>query len=120
MIIDYLVTVLVSASRGSFAEAARELNCSQSTVTHHVQAVEAAVGSELFDRHYRPLRLTSTGKKVCRAAEAAVIAIGSVVELNGPPDVVPRCGLVGESQPETGPDGGRGWGGQGPRESQPI
>src|SRR5690606_22818360 len=52
--------VQVVEQRG-FARAARRLNISNAAVTRHVAALEDMLGSRLFDRTTRRLRLTEVG-----------------------------------------------------------
>ena len=51
-----------AAENRSFTKTAEQLFITQAAVTQHVQALEAAIGCELFDRRKRPLRLTPAGK----------------------------------------------------------
>lgn len=73
------------AEHGGFAVAARELNMSPPAVTRAVAALEARIGTRLFTRTTRSVRLTDSGErfvKDCRRiladlAEAEEAAIGS-------------------------------------------
>jgi DNA-binding transcriptional LysR family regulator len=47
---------------GSFAAAAKRLNASAATVTHHVQALEEHLGAQLLHRTTRRLNLTDVGR----------------------------------------------------------
>jgi len=47
----------------SFTAAARELNVSQSAVSHAVRQLEAALGRSLFLRRHRRIELTETGER---------------------------------------------------------
>ena len=47
---------------GSFAAAAKRLNASAATVTHHVQALEDHLGVQLLHRTTRRLNLTEVGR----------------------------------------------------------
>lgn len=47
----------------SFTAAARELNVSQSAVSHAVRQLEAALGQALFLRRHRRIELTETGER---------------------------------------------------------
>jgi DNA-binding transcriptional LysR family regulator len=62
MLIRHLETFQTVVRRGSFLAAAQELGCAQSTVTLHIQQLEATLGAELFDRGTRRVRLTEAGR----------------------------------------------------------
>ncbi len=62
MNITQLRTFVAVVERGSFSEAARELDISQPAVTMQVQALEAALGTTLLDRRYRKVDLTEAGR----------------------------------------------------------
>src|ERR671916_2852303 len=58
------------ARHGSVTEAAKELNYSQSSVSHHLARLEAATGARLIQRVGRGIRLTPEGELLAgRAAE---------------------------------------------------
>src|SRR3954467_12822371 len=58
------------ARHGSITEAARELNYSQPSVSHHLGRLEAATGAKLIQRVGRGIRLTSEGELLAgRATE---------------------------------------------------
>lgn len=78
MEIRHLQTFQTVVKRGSFQAAARELNCAQSTVTLHVQQLEAALGVELFDRGARRMRLTEAGRAL---QDQATPLLGRVASL---------------------------------------
>jgi DNA-binding transcriptional LysR family regulator len=63
--------VLASVARhGSVTAAARELNYSQPSVSHHLARLEAETGAQLFQRVGRGIRLTEAGRVLAeRAAE---------------------------------------------------
>ncbi|MEU0095212.1 LysR family transcriptional regulator [Kribbella sp. NPDC006257] len=63
--------VLASVARhGSVTEAAKELNYSQPSVSHHLSRLEAATGVKLIQRVGRGIRLTPEGRLLAnRAAE---------------------------------------------------
>ncbi|MDK3075177.1 LysR family transcriptional regulator [Sedimentitalea sp. JM2-8] len=52
---------LAVAETGSLSAAARRLDRSQPTLGRHVTALERSLGTELFERHARGLKLTATG-----------------------------------------------------------
>src|SRR5918995_1166496 len=58
------------ARHGSVTAAARELNYSQPSVTHHLGRLEAETGAQLLQRAGRGIRLTPAGQLLAdRAAE---------------------------------------------------
>jgi DNA-binding transcriptional LysR family regulator len=58
------------ARHGSVTEAAKELNYSQPSVTHHLRRLEAETGAQLLQRVGRGIRLTPAGQLLAdRAAE---------------------------------------------------
>src|SRR5262245_29947292 len=78
MDLRHLETFRAVLRQGSFLGAARELGCAQSTVTQHVQALEAALGVALFDRSVRRVRLTEAGRAL---QEQAAPLLGRIEEL---------------------------------------
>lgn len=56
----------------SFARAADALGVTQSAISMQIAALEAALGTTLFDRKRRPPQLTRTGKIALRYAQAMV------------------------------------------------
>lgn len=58
----HLATFQEVVKRGTFLAAAAELGCAQSTVTLHVQQLEATLGAPLFERGARRVRLTEAGR----------------------------------------------------------
>ncbi len=73
MEISALYTVIAIAEHGSFAEAARQLNLSDSTVSLQVSAIERECGKTLFDRSHRPPSFTSAGLLFVRRAREVVL-----------------------------------------------
>ena len=57
-----LQAFLYAAQTLSFSEAARQLNLTQPTISHHIKGLEQALGAELFDRAGPKLRLTEAGR----------------------------------------------------------
>ena len=51
-----------AAENRSFTKTAEQLFITQAAVTQHIQALENAIGCELFDRRTRPMNLTQAGK----------------------------------------------------------
>lgn len=65
----YLQMFTAVQETGSFKEAALRLNLTISAVSQAVQALEAELGQELFDRSIRPVLLTPFGQKYKPVAE---------------------------------------------------
>lgn len=63
-----LRAVLAVAATGSFSDAAIEVGSSQSNVSRSVAAVESIVGTPLFDRSTRSVRLTDVGREFVERA----------------------------------------------------
>ena len=55
---------LAVAEHGSLSAAARRLNRSQPTLGRHIQSLEDALGTALFDRHARGLNLSEAGAEL--------------------------------------------------------
>ena len=70
------------ARRGSVTEAAKELNYTQPTVSHHLARLEAETGAQLLQRAGRRIRLTPAGALLAeRAAEILGRLEGADAEL---------------------------------------
>ena len=72
MEIEQLRQVEAAAKTDTFAQAARELHVSQSTLTRSVQRVEAELGCALFDRSGRKPQLSSVGVELLPHIERTV------------------------------------------------
>jgi DNA-binding transcriptional LysR family regulator len=59
----------------SFTKAARELHYAQSSITEQIQALEAELGTQLFERANRKLRLTSAGLRLCDYADQVLLLV---------------------------------------------
>lgn len=75
--LQYFVTV---ASTGGFGRAARSLHVSQSAISEQVRDLEQEVGSALFDRSQRQIRLTPEGELFLDGAKATLAAAEQAVE----------------------------------------
>ncbi len=64
-----LQTFVAVARAGGITRAAEELNTVQSNVTQRVKALEAEIGTPLFERHSRGMTLTSAGKRLLPYAQ---------------------------------------------------
>ena len=64
-----LTTFSTVARVGGITRAANELNTVQSNVTQRVKALEAEIGTALFERHSRGMTLTGAGRRLLPYAE---------------------------------------------------
>ena len=64
-----LQTFSAVARNGGIARAAEELNTVQSNVTQRVKALEAEIGTALFERHSRGMTLTGAGRRLLPFAQ---------------------------------------------------
>lgn len=62
-------TFAAVARTGGITRAAEELNTVQSNVTQRVKALEAEIGTPLFERHSRGMTLTAAGKRLLPYAQ---------------------------------------------------
>ena len=69
--LDSLDTVCVVARHDSFSAAAEALGLTHGAVSRRVAAVEAWLGTALFERHGRGVRLTPDGQRFVSRVEAA-------------------------------------------------
>ena len=68
MDVKTLYTLVAVADRGSFAEAAQSLGISLPAVSMQMSALEAELGTQLFDRSRRPPVLTASGLSLIERA----------------------------------------------------
>ena len=64
-----LLTFSAVARNGGITRAAEELNTVQSNVTQRVKALEAEIGTALFERHSRGMNLTGAGRRLLPYAQ---------------------------------------------------
>ena len=64
-----LLTFSAVARTGGITRAAEELNTVQSNVTQRVKALEAEIGTPLFERHSRGMTLTGAGRRLLPYAQ---------------------------------------------------
>ncbi len=69
MDLDRLKTFLAVAQLGSFTSAAGMVNLTQSAVSQQLKELEAELGTVLFDRSSRPVRLTKEGVNLLPVAK---------------------------------------------------
>src|SRR3979490_1508743 len=86
-----LLTFSAVARLGGITRAADELNTVQSNVTNRVKALEAEIGTRLFERHSRGMTLTGAGRRLLPYAQRmaalsreAVLATRDEGEPGGP------------------------------------
>ena len=80
----------VAARHQNFAHAAEELHLTASAVSHHVRKLEDVLGTVLFQRHARGVRLTAEGRQLADAAAAALSDLNAVAgNLHPQADIVP-------------------------------
>lgn len=84
-------TFAAVARTGGITRAAEELNTVQSNVTQRIKALEAEIGTPLFERHSRGMTLTAAGKrllpyaqKMAALSHEAVLAARDDGEPKGP------------------------------------
>ena len=63
---------------GGLARAADLLNITQSALSHQIKGLEEQVGVELFVRRSKPLKLSSAGQRLLRAAERILPEIAAL------------------------------------------
>src|SRR4051812_15712000 len=97
MNLTHLKVLDAVARHGSVTEAAKELNYSQPSVSHHLGRLEAATGAKLIQRVGRGIRLTPEGELLAgRATEilgrvdAASVELAARVGLRAGRGRVPR------------------------------
>src|SRR5580704_12167774 len=64
-----LATFSVVAHTGGVTRAADELNTVQSNITQRIKALEAEIGTPLFERHSRGMTLTGAGRRLLPYAQ---------------------------------------------------
>ena len=69
MELSELVTFSTVARTGGITRAAEELHTVQSNVTQRVKALEAEIGTPLFERHSRGMTLTGAGRRLLPYAQ---------------------------------------------------
>ena len=94
--LQQLQTFLKVVATKSFNAAARELGCSQSTVTFHIKAIEKELGVQLIDRarFSRTLVLTEHGRAAYEQAVKLLAMAEAVKEKvthsTGPHELIPH------------------------------
>ena len=94
-----LVTFSAVARTGGITRAAEELSTVQSNVTQRVKALEAEIGTALFERHSRGMTLTGAGRRLLPYAQR-MAALSREAMLAARDDGVPKGPLaIGFQQP---------------------
>jgi DNA-binding transcriptional LysR family regulator len=88
-----LVTFSAVARAGGITRAADELNTVQSNVTQRIKALEAEIGTALFERHSRGMTLTGAGRRLLPYAEK-MAALSREAVLAARDDGVPKGPLA--------------------------
>jgi LysR family transcriptional regulator, glycine cleavage system transcriptional activator len=68
------------ARHGTFTRAALELNVSQPAISRRIAALEADLGTPVFGRDTRPLRLTADGRRLFEVLRASFSRLEQVVQ----------------------------------------
>lgn len=76
-----LSTLLLIADAGSFAAAARRANMTLSSISMQMKALEEELDAALFDRTFRPPRLTPLGRQVADQARRVVAEQDALIRL---------------------------------------
>jgi len=95
--LSHFETFVEVAQSGSFAAAARTLALPRSTITARIKALESALGTALFHRTTRQVRLTADGQTYLAQVQPALAALAAAGE-NLKSSKVPK-GLVRMSVP---------------------
>lgn len=78
-----LSAFLMVAEMGSFQRAAQELNISQSAVTRRIQKLEENLGTVLFERTTRSLKMTLAARQFRERARAIIADVEEAVDTVG-------------------------------------
>lgn len=96
--IRQLESLVAIAEQGSFRRAATTLGISQPALTAQIQAVEALLGVQVFERDRRSVLITPAGEDIVGRAREALVAIDTVTDTarrRGEPLVGPlRLGVI--------------------------
>ena len=76
--LEALAAMLAAARLGSFSAAADDLGITHGSVSRRVHAVESWLGTPVFVRHGRGVRLTPAGEHFSRQVESALARIAAV------------------------------------------
>ncbi|MFC0709756.1 LysR family transcriptional regulator [Azorhizophilus paspali] len=79
--LDDLAVFVRVAERQSFSAAARDLHLAPKTVSKQIARLEQALGTTLFERNTRNLRITDEGRAIAERARVALGVLEEVQEL---------------------------------------
>nr|WP_247595541.1 LysR family transcriptional regulator [Brenneria roseae] len=79
---DDLEVFLHVVDRNNFSAAARDLQILPKMVSKQIARLEAALGTTLFERNTRNLRITEEGRAIAEKARVALAVLGEVKELS--------------------------------------
>lgn len=79
--LDDLAVFVHVAERQSFSAAARDLHLAPKTVSKQIARLEQALGTTLFERNTRNLRITDEGRAIAERARVALGVLEEVQEL---------------------------------------
>ncbi|WP_374337867.1 LysR family transcriptional regulator [Leeia sp.] len=86
--LNQLAVLVAVAEQGSFSQAAVELGCTQSRISHALAELERAVGCRLLQRSRRGSSLTIAGQQVCQQARHILQLVDNIVPSLQQPDGV--------------------------------
>ncbi|PEA53048.1 LysR family transcriptional regulator [Bacillus pseudomycoides] len=95
MELRHLKTFIIVAESGGFTRAGERLGYTQSTITNHIQLLEEAIGSPLFDRLGKKVVLTEVGRHMLSYAQKILSLSNEALEssqMNGEPSGTIRIG----------------------------
>jgi LysR family glycine cleavage system transcriptional activator len=84
--LDSFQIFATAARSATFLEAARRLNVTPSAVSHQIRSLERLLGTELFERHGRSVRLNTAGTGLLKSVEPALRTIEDAAEQLYDPD----------------------------------
>jgi len=69
--------LMAAVETGNFRKAAEQLSLSPSALSRRIQALEASLGEQLFDRSGHAVQLTDAGRRYVEAVEGPIRAIAA-------------------------------------------
>ena len=92
---------VAAAESRSFTKTAEQFFITQAAVTQHIQALEATLGCELFDRRRRPMQLTASGKSFYEDAKQILHLMSAAASAQSRSFNSPRRFSLMSALPET-------------------